>query len=80
MYIGALSVLLAMDQDLIIGVISDQYKGKEKLLKSNINALQLGADWAKKNLQYPIGLQAWSPEQAGTARGLSPPPQARGFP
>src|SRR6187549_142164 len=53
MYIGALSVLLNMDKELIIGVIADQYKGKEKLLKSNAHALALGENYAREHLQHP---------------------------
>ena len=44
MYVGALAALLDMDAEEIAGVIGDQYRGKEKLLKSNIHALQLGLD------------------------------------
>jgi len=65
MYIGALSVLLDMDAEIIISVIADQYKGKEKLLKSNINALQLGLDYAKVHLQHPIGLQVRKADKVG---------------
>jgi 2-oxoglutarate ferredoxin oxidoreductase subunit alpha len=50
MYVGALSVLLAIDPAVIEALIGEQYKGKEKLLKPNIDALHIGRDWARENL------------------------------
>jgi 2-oxoglutarate ferredoxin oxidoreductase subunit alpha len=50
MYVGALSVLLAIDPAVIEALIGEQYKGKEKLLKPNIDALHIGRDWARQNL------------------------------
>ena len=57
MYIGALSALLDMDVPVIEALIGEQYKGKEKLLKPNIEALHLGRDWALKHLDCPVGLR-----------------------
>ena len=65
MYVGALAALLDMDVELIAGVIGDQYGGKEKLLKSNIHALQLGYDYAKKNHKCPIGLRVQKANKVG---------------
>ena len=56
-YLGALSALLDMDPKVIETLIGEQYKGKEKLLSSNVHALHLGRDWALKNLKCPIGLR-----------------------
>ena len=38
-------------------LIGEQYKGKEKLLSSNVHALHLGRDYALQNLKCPIGLR-----------------------
>jgi len=65
MYVGALAALLDMDCELIAGVIGDQYRGKEKLLKSNIHALQLGYDYAKSNHKCPIGLRVQKADKVG---------------
>ena len=65
MYVGALAALLDMDTEMIAGVIGDQYRGKEKLLKSNIHALQLGYDYAKNNLKCPIGLRVQKADKVG---------------
>jgi 2-oxoglutarate ferredoxin oxidoreductase subunit alpha len=55
-YVGALSALLDMDADEIAGLIGEQYKGKEALLKPNVHALQMGRSYALENLKCPIGL------------------------
>src|ERR1700741_1649042 len=49
-YVGALSVLLDIDPKEIEKLFGEQYKGKEKLLDSNVKALNLGRDWVKQNL------------------------------
>ena len=56
MYIGALSALLGIDPAEIEKLFGEQYKGKEKLLDSNVKALHLGRDYAKEHLA-PIGLK-----------------------
>jgi len=55
-YVGALSALLDIDADEIAGLIGEQYKGKEALLKPNVHALQMGRSYALENLKCPIGL------------------------
>ncbi|MGE0425243.1 MAG: 2-oxoacid:acceptor oxidoreductase subunit alpha [Reyranellaceae bacterium] len=49
-YVGALSVLLDIDPNEITRLFGEQYKGKEKLLDSNIKALNLGRDWVLRHL------------------------------
>jgi 2-oxoglutarate ferredoxin oxidoreductase subunit alpha len=56
-YIGALSALLDIDPNEIERLFSEQYKGKEALLQSNVKALRLGRDYAKENLNCPLGLR-----------------------
>ncbi|HET8941587.1 MAG TPA: 2-oxoacid:acceptor oxidoreductase subunit alpha [Rudaea sp.] len=51
MYVGALSVLLGVDREVIVGLIGEQYKSKPKLLAPNVEALDLGRDYATKNLK-----------------------------
>jgi 2-oxoglutarate ferredoxin oxidoreductase subunit alpha len=64
-YIGALSALLDMDAGAIAELIGEQYKGKEKLLKPNLNALQLGRHYAMENLAHPIGLRVKKADNVG---------------
>jgi 2-oxoglutarate/2-oxoacid ferredoxin oxidoreductase subunit alpha len=56
-YVGALSALLDIDPAEIEKLFSEQYKGKEALLQSNVKALRLGRDYATANLDCPLGLQ-----------------------
>src|ERR1700741_2660641 len=65
MYVGALSTLLHMDMKAIEQLISEQFKGKEKLFDANKNALHLGRDWALLNLECPIGLRVQRADKVG---------------
>ncbi len=65
MYVGALSALLDMDVKAIEQLISEQFKGKEKLFDANKNALHLGRDWALLNLECPIGLRVQRADKVG---------------
>ena len=56
-YVGALSALLDIDPAEIEKLFSEQYKGKEALLQSNVKALRLGRDYALQNLRCPLGLR-----------------------
>lgn len=56
MYVGALSILLGVDRDVLVTLVGEQYKDKKKLLAPNIYALDLGREHAREFLQ-PIGLQ-----------------------
>ena len=65
MYVGALSALLDLDVPAIEQLIGEQYKGKEKLLKPNIEALHLGRDWVIAHLPHPIGLRVRKADAVG---------------
>ena len=56
-YVGALSSLLGIDPAEIEKLFSEQYKGKEALLQSNVKALRLGRDYATQNLPCPLGIK-----------------------
>jgi 2-oxoglutarate ferredoxin oxidoreductase subunit alpha len=64
-YVGALAALLDMDAGAIAELIGEQYKGKEKLLKPNLNALQMGRDYALAHLKCPIGLRVKKADAVG---------------
>jgi 2-oxoglutarate/2-oxoacid ferredoxin oxidoreductase subunit alpha len=55
-YLGALSVLLGIDSAEIVRLFGEQYRGKERLLDSNVKALELGRDYASQCID-PIGLR-----------------------
>jgi 2-oxoglutarate ferredoxin oxidoreductase subunit alpha len=48
-YIGALSALMRIEPEVIAELIGEQYKGKEKLLKPNLNAFHMGFDYARSS-------------------------------
>jgi 2-oxoglutarate ferredoxin oxidoreductase subunit alpha len=56
-YVGALSALLEIDPAEIEKLFSEQYKGKEALLQSNVKALRLGRDFALQHLACPLGIR-----------------------
>ena len=56
-YAGALAALLAVDLEIINGLMSESYAKKPKLLDSNTRALRLGYDYAKRELECPLPLR-----------------------
>src|ERR1700694_4412660 len=56
-YVGALAGLLGIEPEVIAELIGEQYKGKEKLLKPNLNAFQMGLNHAKEKLKDALGLK-----------------------
>lgn len=57
MYVGALTALLNMEFAVVEKLIAEQYRGKDKLIGANVNALKLGYAAAQEVLPCPIGLQ-----------------------
>jgi 2-oxoglutarate ferredoxin oxidoreductase subunit alpha len=55
-YLGALSALLQMDVAEIETLLGEQFRGRDKLVAANVQALHMGRDWALANLECPIGL------------------------
>jgi 2-oxoglutarate/2-oxoacid ferredoxin oxidoreductase subunit alpha len=53
-YVGACSALLNIDKDVIIGLLNDQFPGKEKVVASNVKALDLGINYAKEHWPCPL--------------------------
>jgi len=56
-YLGVLTALLNIEFDVITGMVSKQYKGKEDLIEPNIRAMELGRRYAYDYLQCPLPLQ-----------------------
>ncbi len=63
-YVGALVELLSMDMDALKGVISDQLKGKEKLMTANLQAVDLGREYAREHFNCPLPIHARAAEGA----------------
>ncbi len=56
-YIGALAVLIDLDLEVVKSIISEQFEKKPKLIPPNFKALDLGADWVRQNLDYPLNVR-----------------------
>jgi len=65
-YVGALSALLEIDPAEIEKLFSEQYKGKEALLQSNVKALRLGRDYATQHLGCPLGIRVKRSNNVGS--------------
>ncbi len=65
MYVGALSQLLGIDAEVIETLIGEQYRGKEKLLAANKEALHLGRSHAQENISQPVGLRIRRADSVG---------------
>ena len=64
-YVGALSHLLGVDESVFEKLFSEQYKGKELLLQSNMKALRMGRDWMAQNHRSAFGLQVKAADRVG---------------
>jgi 2-oxoglutarate ferredoxin oxidoreductase subunit alpha len=56
-YVGALSALLDIEFDVLTGLVSDQFRGKEKLITPNVRALEIGYHYAAEHYHCPIGIR-----------------------
>jgi 2-oxoglutarate ferredoxin oxidoreductase subunit alpha len=65
-YVGALSALMEIDSNEIEKLFSEQFKGKEALLQSNVKALRLGREYAQQHLSCPIGLRVKRANNVGS--------------
>lgn len=64
-YVGALSVLLDVDAEVFEKLFAEQFKGKERLLESNIKALHLGRDYVRQHMQAPLGIRVQRADNVG---------------
>jgi 2-oxoglutarate ferredoxin oxidoreductase subunit alpha len=64
-YVGALSQLLGVDESVFEKLFSEQYKGKELLLQSNMKALRMGRDWMQENHNATFGLKVKAADRVG---------------
>jgi len=64
-YLGALAELLNIEFEVITGMVSTQYAGKEHLLKPNIRALEVGQRYVRDYIDSPLPLQVKRSEGVG---------------
>ena len=64
-YVGALAALLGIDIAEVEKLIAEQFRGKDKLIPPNYEALHMGRDWAEENLKGAIGLKVRRADAVG---------------
>ena len=63
-YVGALAALLGIDPAVIEQLLAEQFAGRQKLIDANVEALHLGVDYVKSDLQ-PLRLQVRKSDKVG---------------
>ncbi|MFM8754133.1 MAG: 2-oxoacid:acceptor oxidoreductase subunit alpha [Phenylobacterium sp.] len=63
-YVGALAALLGIEIEVIEQLLAEQFEGRERLIKANVDALHMGRDWVKDNMA-PLGLQVHRADAVG---------------
>jgi 2-oxoglutarate ferredoxin oxidoreductase subunit alpha len=64
-YVGALSALLDIEFGVLEQLLAEQFKGKEKLIPANVQALQLGVEYVKANFNYPLDIRVERRDKVG---------------
>ena len=62
-YVGALAAFLNIDFKVLTELVSNQFRGKEKLILPNIHALELGHQYATENFECPLPIQLKSSDK-----------------
>jgi 2-oxoglutarate ferredoxin oxidoreductase subunit alpha len=66
MYVGSLAALLDIEMEVLKQLINDQFKGKEKLIAPNIQALEMGYTVAKDLYKCPIAYRIKRRDKVGS--------------
>lgn len=66
-YVGAVAKLLDIDIKEIESLFGDQFKGKEKLIAPNMQALNLGIKYIEQNFKYPLEFRVERRDLVGDA-------------
>ncbi len=56
-YVGALAALFDIEFKELENLLTEQFKGKEKLIPANVKALKLGEEYIQKNFKYPLEMR-----------------------
>ncbi len=65
MALGALSMLLDIDAAVIEQMLGEQFRGKDKLVAANVQALNLGRDFAREHLAHPLPIRVERSHRVG---------------
>jgi 2-oxoglutarate ferredoxin oxidoreductase subunit alpha len=64
-YLGALSALLGFEASVVESLIAEQFAGKDKLIKLNMKAVELGHNYAEQNLAGKCHLKIERSDKVG---------------
>ena len=64
-YVGAVATLIDMDIDIVKEVIAEQFENKQKLIPPNYQALELGINYIKNNVAYPLPFRVEKTDKVG---------------
>lgn len=67
MYVGALAALLEIEFSVLEQLLAEQFAGKEKLIAPNVKALNLGVDFIRNNVPYPLPCRVERRDLVGNA-------------
>lgn len=56
-YVGAMAAFLDIDFTILKGLLNDQFKGKEKLISSNVHALEMGYQYVMDHFKCPLPIR-----------------------
>lgn len=56
-YVGTLAALLAIDMEIVSGMLKEKFAKKPALMESNAKAIRLGYDYAKEHLECPLTIR-----------------------
>jgi len=63
-YVGALAALLNIELSVIETLLAEQFAGKDRVIKANVEALHMGANFVTTNLE-PLGLRVERADKVG---------------
>lgn len=64
-YVGAVAALIDIEIPVLHGIITEQFKGKEKLITANFEALEMGIQYAREHFKCPLGLRLERRDKVG---------------
>ena len=64
-YVGALAALLDIDIAVVETLIAEQFKGKDRLIAANLEALEIGCDDARSRFRCPLGIRVARSDAVG---------------
>jgi 2-oxoglutarate ferredoxin oxidoreductase subunit alpha len=64
-YVGAMAALLDIEHSVLETLVTEQYAGKDRLIKPNFEALGLGRDYALTHLKNACGLSVKRSDKVG---------------